>query len=184
MAGQGLSWTRFAMVIASFWPLFLLWAIRGSSIIEDWMLFIGCGALIVIPNLFVLARILFARHYSDIKMVTIENAEDHRDHILIYLIAILLPIYSFNPETWRDFTAVVVALGLMLIIFWLLNLHYMNLFFTILDYKIYTINPENLPNQTNRRERFVIITKLSPLINGEQISMYRISDTIFIDLSK
>jgi len=183
MARPGLGVARFGMVIASFWPLFLLWIIRGSPLIKDWILLICCGILIIIPNALVLTRIYCARSQNDTKMIRVENAEDHRDHILIYLIAILLPVYSLPLDTWRNIAALIIALILVIIIFWLLNLHYMNLFLTIFGYKIYTINPLNLPEQTNRRDNFVIITKKSSLVEGEQIKMYRISDTIFIDFS-
>ena len=183
MAREELGIARFFMVIASFWPLFLLWAIRGSPLIDDWIFFTMCGLLIIVPNIFVLARILIAQYQKDIKVVTIENAQDHRDHILIYLITILLPVYSLSLDTWRSFYAVSVALFLTIIIFWLLDLHYMNLFFTIFGYKIYTINPEGTTNQKKARANFVLITQKSPLVNGELIDAYRISDTIFIDLS-
>jgi hypothetical protein len=183
MARPGLGFARFGMVLASFWPLFLLWAIRGSPIIEDWILLTCCGLLIVIPNVLVLARIYCAHLQKDTKMITIENAQDHRDHILVYLIAILVPVYSLSLDTGKNLAAVIVALILIITIFWLLDLHYMNLFFTIFDYRIYTINPANHSSQTGRRDSFVIITKKTSLIDGEEIRMHRISDTIFIDLS-
>ncbi|MDO9035794.1 MAG: hypothetical protein Q7U51_11395 [Methanoregula sp.] len=183
MARPGLGFARFGMVLASFWPLFLLWAIRGSPVIEDWILFFCCGSLIVIPNALVLIRIYNARSQNDTKLITVENAQDHRDHILIYLIAILIPVYSLPLDAWRNIAALIVALILVITIFWLLDLHYLNLFFTIFDYRIYTINPDNRSSQTGRRDSFVIITKKTSLIDGEEIRMHRISDSIFIDLS-
>jgi hypothetical protein len=183
MARPGLCFARFGMVLASFWPLFLLWAIRGSLIIDDQILFLICGALIIIPNFLLWIRIWSARRQNDTKVVTVENPKDHRDHILIYLIAILLPVYSLPLDTWRDIYVLVVALLLVVVIFWLLDLHYMNLFLTILGYRIYTINPENRAGDTTQRDGFVVITRRTSLVEGKEISMYRISDSIFIELS-
>jgi hypothetical protein len=171
------------MVIASFWPLFLLWAIRGSPIIDDPILFLICGALIIVPNILLGLRIWYARWQKDTKAVTIENPRDHRDHILIYLIAILLPVYSLPLDTWREIAVLIVALLLIVIIFWLLDLHYMNLFLTILGYRIYSVNPRNRVGDTARRDSFIVITKRTSLIEDQEINMYRISDSIFIELS-
>jgi hypothetical protein len=183
MARPGLGLARFGMVLASFWPLFLLWAIRGSPIIEDELLFLICGSLIVIPNFLLGLRIWYAKWQKDTKVVTIENPEDHRDHILIYLIAILLPVYSLPLDTWREIDVLIVALLLVVVIFWLLDLHYMNLFLTLLGYRIYTINPENRAGDTAQRDSFVVITWRTALIEGKEIRMHRISDSIFIELS-
>ncbi|MDQ7088938.1 MAG: hypothetical protein Q9Q13_14260 [Acidobacteriota bacterium] len=39
------------------------------------------------------------------------TAEDHRDHILVYLFAMLLPFYSEDLATWRDLGATVAVSG-------------------------------------------------------------------------
>jgi hypothetical protein len=183
MARPGLGIARFGMVLASFWPLFLLWAIRGSPIIEDQLLFLVCGGLIVIPNCLLGLRIWYAKWQKDTKGITIENHGNHQDHILIYLLAILLPVYSLPLDTWREIDVLIVALLLVIVIFWLLDLHYMNLFFTILGYRIYSVDPENHAGDTAQRDSFVVITRRTSLIEGQEISMYRISDSIFIELS-
>lgn len=183
MVRPGLGLTRFGMVLASFWPLFLLWAIRGSNVIDDVLLWLICGALILIPNLLLGIRIWYARWQKDTKVIMVENPEDHRDHILIYLIAILLPVYSLPLDTWREIDVLIVALLLVIVIFWLFDLHYMNFFLTLGGYRIYSINPKNRVEDTAQRDSFVVITKRTSLIDGGEISMYRISDSIFIELS-
>lgn len=176
----GLGFARLMMVIGSFWPLFLLWAIRGSKLLDDCTLIILCTFLIIFPNLFLLWRIKRAKKNQDVRVITVENPEDHRDHILIYLFAILLPIYSLNLDTVRDSVVVTVALILILFIFWIMDLHYMNLFFAILGYYLFTINPEQTDDQP--RNSFVLITKKSLLNSGKRITAHRISDTVFIEL--
>jgi hypothetical protein len=176
----GLKFTRLMMVIGSFWPLFLLWAVRGSKVLDDCILFSICAALIIFPNLFLLWRIHKSIKQQDTRVITVENPEDHRDHILIYLFAILLPIYSLNLDSFRDSVVVIVALVLILFIFWIMDLHYMNLFFSIWGYSIFTINPEQKDDQI--RKSFVLITKKSVLNSGKNITAHRISDTVFIEL--
>ena len=64
---------------------------------------------------------------SDKRELTVGTADDHRDHILVYLFAMLLPFYSEDIGTWRDFGATLAALAFIVFLFWHLNLHYMNL---------------------------------------------------------
>lgn len=177
----GLGFARLMMVIGSFWPLFLLWAIRGSKLVEDQILILICAALIILPILFLYYRIWKAKRNEDVRQITIENPEDHRDHILIYLFAILLPVYSLNLDTFRDSLVVIVALTLIVFIFWIMNLHYMNLFFAIFNFNLYTINPRQSPGLPRKSDSYVLITKKTLVNNGDNITAYRISDTVFIE---
>jgi hypothetical protein len=52
-----------------------------------------------------------------------------RDHISVYLFAMLLPFYSEAIDTWRDLGATFAARAFIVFLFWHLNLHYMNLLF-------------------------------------------------------
>ena len=176
----GLGFARLMMVIGSFWPLFLLWAIKGNPVLDYWLWITVCCVFICIPNLFLSYRIWRAEKQDDRTTILVENPEDHRDHILVYLFAILLPIYSLNIETYRDFLVVVVALFLVLFIFWRMDLHYMNLYFSILGYSLFTINPNQQDGQLRRSS--VLITRRSILNIGRKITAHRISDTVFIEL--
>ena len=60
VAHEGLPFVRFAMIISSLTPLFLLWAVRGMRPIPDAWLVSVCAALIVLPNLVLLARLAIA----------------------------------------------------------------------------------------------------------------------------
>ena len=111
---------------------------------------------------------------------TVENPQDHRDYILTYLFAILLPIYALNLDTFRDSLVVIIALILIIFTFWIMNLHYMNLFFAILGYNFFTINPDQKVGQPVTS--FVLITKRTYLNMGQIINVCRISDTVFIEL--
>src|SRR2546422_6243018 len=85
---------RLLMVLSSISPLFILWAIRGNSLIPD-QYFLGfCAGMVVVPNAFLWRRISTAKKLEDKRELTIGKADDHRDHILVYLFAMLLPFYS------------------------------------------------------------------------------------------
>jgi hypothetical protein len=100
---EGLQFARFVMVLGSVSPLFILWAVRGTSLIQDRYFVVMCSALVILPNCFLLLRLQRARKQRDTKEVIVGKAEDHRDHLLVYLFAMLLPIYATTLDSWREF---------------------------------------------------------------------------------
>jgi hypothetical protein len=178
---EGLKAARLLMVLSSISPLFILWAIRGNSLVPDrW--FIGfCALMVVVPNGFLWLRIRTAKKQSDKREITVGTADDHRDHILVYLFAMLLPFYSEDVGTWRDLAATVAALAFIVFLFWHLNLHYMNLLFAALGYRVFTVYPPADGNPLTGRTRQALITRQVSLASGERIVAFRLSDTVYLE---
>lgn len=178
-ASEGLPLARFCMVLASLSPLFLLWAVRGISGIPDRVLIPVCISFIVLPNLVLCGRLFFARKARDVQIKTVGTAEDHRDHLLVYLFAVLLPLWNTGLDGVRNLAAAIVALAFIIFLFWHLNLHYMNIVFAMLDYRVFSVHPPNGGSSISGQEVFVLITKRSSLPAGSKLSAYRISNHVF-----
>lgn len=178
---EGLRAARLLMVLSSISPLFILWAIRGNSLIPDrW--FAGFGALMVIvPNAFLWLRIRRARQQSDKRELTVGAADDHRDDILVYLFAMLLPFYSEDIGTWRDLGATLAALAFIVFLFWHLNLHYMNLLFAVRGLRVFTVYPPADGNPITGQTRHAVVTRRVSLSPGDRIVAYRLSDTVYLE---
>jgi len=78
-----------------------LWAIRGSKVVPDRYLITGCVLMVALPNLFLWFKVKIAVRQQVKKELVVGSAEDHRDHLLVYLFAMLLPARS---ETLPDRT--------------------------------------------------------------------------------
>lgn len=180
-SNEGLRFVRLMMVLSSMTPLFVLWAIRGVSVIPDKYFVLLCLAFIVAPNAILYYRVIIAKNKGDNKTITVGTADDHRDHILVYLFAMLIPLYDANLGAERDFAATVVAFMFIVFLFWHLNLHYMNLIFAIFGYRVYTINPPRQEDGISGIESFVLLTKRSTLLSGHKITALRLSNTVFLE---
>lgn len=178
---QGLRFARFMMVLGSFAPLFLLWAIRGNHLVPRIYFVSGCLAMAVLPNLFLWWRWRTATRLKDQRPLTVGQAEDHRDHILVYLFSMLLPFYSEALDDWPSFLSTLAALGFIIFLFWHLNLHYMNLMFAFLGYRVFTVYPPKDDNPITGRLSFVLLTRREVLSPGESIIACRLSDTVYIE---
>jgi hypothetical protein len=178
---EGLKEARLLMVLSSISPLFILWAIRGNSLIPDQYFVGACALMVIAPNVFLWWRIRTARKQNDKRTITVGAADDHRDHILVYLFAMLLPFYSEDISTWRDFGATLAALAFIVILFFHLNLHYMNLLFALRGLRVFTVYPPADGNPLTAKTRHAFITRRVSLAPGEQLIAYRLSDTVYLE---
>lgn len=179
---EGLKAARLLMVLSSISPLFILWGIRGNSLIPDrW--FIGfCAMMVVVPNAFLWLRIRTAKKQADKRDLTVGSADDHRDHMLVYLFAMLLPFYTAAIGTWRDLSATLAALAFIVFLFWHLNLHYMNLVYAAFGYRVFTVTPPADGSALAVRARQAVITRRVSLASGDRLVAYRLSDTVYLEV--
>lgn len=178
---EGLKAARLLMVLSSISPLFILWAIRGSSLIPDPYFVGACVFMVIVPNLFLWLRIRTALKQNDKRTITVGTADDHQDHILVYLFAMLLPFYSEDIGTWRDFGATLAALAFIVFLSWHLNLHYMNLLFALRGLRVFTVYPPADGSPLTAKTRHALITRRVCLATGEQVVAYRLSDTVYLE---
>jgi len=181
---EGLRAARLLMVLSSISPLFILWAIRGNSLVPDRWFIVFCALMVVVPNVFLWLRICVARQQADQRELTVGTADDHRDHILVYLFAMLLPFYSEDLGTWRDLGATIAALAFIVFLFWHLNLHYMNLIFAARGLRVFTVYPPADGNPLTGKARHAVITRRVSLAPGDRIIAYRLSDTVYLEVEK
>lgn len=181
---EGLRTARLLMVFSSISPLFILWAIRGNSLIPD-RYFIGfCALMVVAPNIVLWLRISTARTLDDKRALTVGKADDHRDHILVYLFAMLLPLYSADFGSWRYLGSSMAALAFIVFLFWHLNLHYMNLVFAARGYRVFTVYPPDDGSPLSGKMTLALITQRANLPAGERLVAYRLSDTVYLEATK
>ncbi len=178
---EGLKLARLFMVLSSLSPIFLLWAVRGVRNVPDKWLWIVCSAFIAVPNFMLWLRMKMAATRNDAKTLTVGKAEDHREHLLVYLFAMLIPLYDANIGSARDTIATALAFAFVVFLFWHLNLHYMNLVFAICGYRVFTVHPQGCEVAIAGQHPFVLLTRRSQIQEGQQIRAYRISNTVFFE---
>ena len=88
----------------------------------------------------------------------------------------LLPFYSEDLGSWRYLGASFAALAFIVFLFWHLNLHYMNLLFAALGYRVFTVYPPADGNPLTGKIRHAVITRRVSLASGERLVAYRLSE--------
>lgn len=178
---EGLPGARLMMVLSSISPLFILWAIRGNTVFPEIWFLSFCGIMVIGPNLFLWQRVKIAKGRKDRREIVAGHAEDHRDHLLVYLFAMLLPLYSMSIDGCRDFASILVAIAFIVFLFWHLNMHYMNIFWAFRNYRIFTVTPVKDDNPLSGKAPWVLITYRTHIEPGEKIFAYRLSRSVFLE---
>ena len=179
---ESLKIARFMMVLSSISPLFVLWATRGNTLLPDQYFISFCALMVAVPNAVLFLRIRTIKKQNDKREIIVGVADDSRDHILVYLFTMLLPLYSVNLGTWRDLVTSLVALAFIVVLFWHLNLHYMNLLFAVWGYRIFTVYPPAKDNPFTNKAPSVVITRRLSLGTSDRLVVYRLSDTVYLEV--
>ena len=124
---EDLSLWRLCMVVAGFAPLFILLTVRGIDSIPDRWLWVACSLLVLLPMLLLAARLFFVFRLTEPSPLYVDDVKESRSHLVVYLFATLLPFYRQSLVDMRDLVAVLLALVLIVFLFWRLNLHYVNI---------------------------------------------------------
>lgn len=165
------------LVLSAFSPVFVLWAIRGPAGISEWLLWLGVGVFAVLPNAVIFWRYRLALKRKDKRGIHVTKADDSREHLLIYLFAMLMPLYDANMACWRDTAALIAAFSLVVFIFWHLDLNYLNLLFALIGYRLYVLPAESGAHS----RRIILFSRRHELPPATDLTAYRISDTIYIE---
>src|SRR6266498_3881418 len=165
---------RVMMTIASLTPLFVLAAIRGfGTVVSDRTMWIGVVALIAVPNAIVTLRLWRARTQKDQAHLEVESATDNREHLLVYLFAVLMPLYQSTFSSPREVIANVVVFVFVIYLFMHMHLHYMNVIFAIVGYRVFTVE--------SKGRRVILLTKRTQLTKGDTLAPYRLSNTVYFE---
>lgn len=167
---------RLFMVLGSLTPFFLLLGIKGSKIIPSSVLWFICIGMIFIPNFILWVRILVAKKQKDKKIWTIESYTDNRDHLLVYLFTVLIPLYQSDLDSFNSLLSLLVVFFLIIFLFMHMNMHYINILFALFGFRIMKLKTKESNSQ------IILLTQKELLNTDEIIQTFRISNTVYIEL--
>lgn len=182
--GSSLPVARLLMVVGSLAPLFILWAIRGGQgVVPDryWLPF--CALWAIAPNLILFGRWKVASRNNDHRHIIIRASRDQSEHLLVYLFAMLIPLFGVDLSGAREITAVFAAVLFVVFIFWHMNLHYLNILFAILGYRVFTVEAATSVGSTTDvpGRPIIVLSKRTNMPRGAEFDAIRLSNTVFFE---
>lgn len=170
---------RFLLVLGCLSPLFILWAIRGIGVISFEIYFPLFMLLATMPSAYLAFRVWQAMRMNDRKRIVVHSVTDNREHLLIYIFAMLIPLYDANVTTTNDLFAVICALLFVIFIFGHMHLYYMNFWFAFFGYRVLTVKAD--PSKGDFSIQHVLITRRDHLPENLEITPLRITDFFLFD---
>lgn len=171
---------RLMLVLACMAPLFILMAIRGVGLLPweiYFPLFIG---LALIPNIYLVFRIVYAIKQNDRKRIYPSNVTDNREQLITYIFAMLLPLFQSAVSTEQDLYSALCALLFVVYIFGHMEIYYINFFFSLAGYRIISIRTDATSGSI--AVSHVLITKRNSLPPTREIKPVRITDFLLFDI--
>ena len=170
---------RFTLVLSSFSPVFLIWLIQRNEVPFNRIWFdIICSMLVLLPNLVLGLRMSIAK--KSLTRISVGNADDRRQDIVGYLLAMLLPFYSLDISTGPRFLAITAALAMIIFLFWKLHMHHLNVVFALFGYRIFSVSPPKTENPYSSTQAYTILTRREMLPVGDTINAYLISNNVYL----
>lgn len=168
------------MVLSGMSPVFVLWAIRGTTLIPDIFFYTICFAFAVLPNLGLIGIATHARARARERTVTVGIVNDRREEVITYLFAMLLPFYTADLNSWPNLWATVTAFILVVFLFWLLNLHHLNLLVVAFGYHCYEIISPESSSPASRMQSFTLLSKEPAFRRNANVGVYVITNSVFL----
>jgi hypothetical protein len=181
MPGDGLRIARFILVLASLSPLFFLWAIRGAPAFDGICWIVFCAIMIVGPNLFLVLLVVISMRRKNTKTIVIISSKDQSDQLLVYLFAMLIPLFGVELKEPRGVAALIFAVLFIAFIFWHMQLHYMNILFAIFGYRIFTVETLEAGDSPNRQS-YAVISRRHSIELGVPLSGFRLGGNVLLDV--
>ncbi len=172
---------RSMLVLSGLSPVFLLWAVRGVQDVSGNLWAGICLMLFVIPSAAMKIVIRSAKLQENIKVIVPSQTEVHQEQLLTYLLAMLLPLIEVSFNGLRNALAGLLSLTFTSFLFYKMELHYMNLFFLLIGYRIFELHVETDVDGC-RSLRFVVIPKRRFVEPGSRFAGYRLGGNVLMEV--
>lgn len=173
---EGVPIVKFMMLLSSMAPLFILIGIRGlNNVISDVYLWSTIGLMVGVPHAILAFRLVRTKISNDTYTLNVKKAINNKEYLFTYLFTVLLPLYSVSTSSIRDIWAISAAICFVLFVLWNMNLHFINLMFALMGYKVFILEEHN---------NAILLTKRIRIIDTvNEIQVYRLSNSVFIELN-
>lgn len=175
-------WIRVLLVLGGMSPLFILWAIRGSPLIQDKYFVSGCLIAFTVSNAYIPVLIVATKRAKVPRRVTVDRVDDRRSDVLAYLFAMMLPFYTVSLESWRDVTASAVAFMFVLCLFVGLRLHFLNFWLIVFGFHCYSTTTLRSEFSDVKTAELIILTRNGGLSQGDVVKGWSVTPNFVLEL--
>jgi len=171
--------------LGSLAPLFIVLLIKGEPkvdgkpIVSAFGYYMVVAALAILPIAAIAFRWRQARASHDHSVIRVARPTDSKDHLLVYLLTVLTPLYSASFGTARDWYASLFILVVIIFLFLHFDLYHMNLLFALRGYRTFVVQGHG-DSPLDCRKPVIVLSKRTYLTEMD-LHCVRLSNTVFIE---
>jgi hypothetical protein len=169
---------RFLLAWSALSPAFIIWAIRGTTLVDNYLWILFCIELFIFPNTLLLLFLWKQSRKKDSKTITPNRIDNKKELVIAYLIAILLPFYQANITSWRELGGSIFALIIIVYLFWQTNLIHLNILFSIINCNILLLTGDD---GRGGEQSFIYLTRNDRVPLDKPLTAIRVTSSILID---
>lgn len=178
---EGFVVLRLGLVLWALSPVFFIWAIRGSAVVNQMWLCGLAATTILLPAMIFWWRLRQAKSSSsggDIEELTVKRLTDRREHLLSYLFPLVMSSWEFDFKSPRELIACLCVMLFTGIAFWHLQLTYVNLWFAITGFRSVQVERNSSTNHPLRP--VILLTRCTRLSEGDTVDAYRVTNSLYL----
>jgi hypothetical protein len=171
---------RYLLVVSALSPVFLLWAARGVSSIPDYIWVPSCVGAFLFPNLLVFGFLVSSAKRKSTKTITVSSSTEHQEHLITYLLTMLIPLYQTDISSERGIAAALMAFLFVSFIFWWMRVHYVSIVFALFGFRIFETQSGG---GESSKIKTIVITKRSSIAPGTVVTGIRLGSGALLERS-
>lgn len=182
---EGFWWLRFVLVLGSLSPIFIVWALRQEDLVP-FRLRVGLAvASVIIPNGLLWLRYRSAKATGlagSFEKLKVLRLTDRREHLISYLFPIVLSLLTVDVKTWNQLASFLFVLFLTGVIFWHLQLTYVNVWLALVGFRAVQVEREQTAGGKPLLP-IILLTRHRRLKENDEIRAVRITNSLFVQSS-
>jgi hypothetical protein len=182
---EGFWWLRFVLVLGSLSPIFIVWALRQEDLVPFRLRLSLAIASVIIPNGLLWLRYRSAKATGlagSFQALKVLRLTDRREHLISYLFPIVLSLLTVDVKTWNQLASFLFVLLLTGVIFWHLQLTYVNVWLALVGFRAVQVEREQTAGGKPLLP-IILLTRHRRLKENDEIRAVRITNSLFVQSS-
>jgi hypothetical protein len=178
---EGFVALRLGLVLWALSPVFFVWAIRGSEVLDQMWLSGLAATTILAPAMIFWWRLRQVKSSStggSVEELTVRRLTDRREHLLSYLFPLVMSSWEFDFKSPRELAACLFVMLFTGIAFWHLQLTYVNLWFAIAGFRSVQVERNSASNHPLRP--VILLTRCTRLSENDTVEAYRLTNSLYL----
>jgi hypothetical protein len=173
---------RISLVASVISPVFLIWALKGNAVVSNRNFVISCLVLFALPNFYLGLLVMIAKRKNIRRTLVVQGLRDRREDVVATLLAILLPFFTSDLDSWQNILVAAVTVGIVCLLLLHARMYYFNPILALLGAHCYemTDGTDDGSDGSDGEIGVFFIASFAPLRSTGEVRPLQITKALFL----